>query len=147
MKLLVLLFCVCAWSLGGWGQEQCPQFSGEVKRRIEQEARWLVSTSLQRKVGKKSAVFGALVRREQCNFLSGGLIQEGDFALEGFYFTVDDHALKSMVGRYRGKWMMALVPLAGKMPDANLLEISDREWTLIRRRRDGSRNQVASGKY
>ena len=32
-------------------------------------------------------------------------------------------------------------------PDANLLEISDREWTLIRRGSDGTRNRVASGKY
>jgi hypothetical protein len=47
----VILFALCALSSAVSAQDKrCPQFSGVVKDRVEKQARWLVSESLQRQL-------------------------------------------------------------------------------------------------
>lgn len=130
-------------------QDQCPQLSGAPRRRLEQQARWLVSPSLQRQVFAKSFVFGALIQIEQCRFLTTGVIREGDFVTAALHFTAQGYAYKSLVGRYHGTWTLAVAPddPSTKMPEGNLLELTKRKWTLIHRDKDGSRDVVASGRY
>jgi len=67
----------------------------------------------------------------------------------GLHFVVAGEAFKSLVGRYRGVWTLAIVPAdrETKMPVANLLELTEHDWTLIHREKDGSREIVARGKF
>jgi len=146
---LFLLLSILAVSVAGRAQDQCPHFSGSVKRRLEKQARWLVSEPLQQEIADRSVAFGVLVKIEQCRVLTSGIIRNGDFVLEGSYFAVAGDAFKSLVGRYRGVWMLAVVPAdrESKMPVANLLELTEHDWTLIHRDKDGSRELVAKGKF
>jgi hypothetical protein len=149
VKRRFLLLSILALSVASCAQDHCPHFSGAVKRRVEKQARWLVSESLQQEIADRSVAFGVLVRIEQCRVLTSGIIRDGDFALEGSYFAVAGDAFRSLVGRYRGVWMLAVVPAdrETKMPVANLLELTDHYWTLIHRDKDGSREVVAKGKF
>ena len=109
MRLLLLLFAMFVWSSVVCAQDQhCPHFSGGVKHRLEEQGRWLASTSLQKRIVQRSRVFGALVKIEQCDLLLD-LIRDGDFA-EALYFVADGSPFKALVGRYRGTWTMAVVP-------------------------------------
>jgi hypothetical protein len=130
-------------------QSRCPQISGATKQRLEQQARWLLSPSLQQQVAAKSLVFGALIKIEQCDFLTMTVMLDGNFATENLHFSVQNHAYKTLIGRNRDTWTLAVVPddPSTKMPDANLLELTNDKWTLIRRDEDGMRKRVASGTY
>ena len=81
--------------------------------------------------------------------LTSGIVRDGDFVLQGLRFVVAGEAFKSLVGRYRGVWTLAIVPAdrETKMPVANLLELTEHDWTLIHREKDGSREIVAKGKF
>jgi hypothetical protein len=149
VKRCFLLLSILAWSVADCAQEQCPHFSGAVKRRLEKEARWLVSESLPQEIAKKSVALGVLVRIEQCRALTSGIIRNGDFVMEGLYFIVADQAFKSLVGPHRAIWTLAVVPAdpETEMPVANLLELTDHDWTLIHRYRDGTKEVVATGKF
>jgi hypothetical protein len=149
VKRRFLLLSILVLSVAGCAQEQCPYFSGAVKRRLEKQARWLVSESVQTEIADRSVAFGLLVRIEQCRVLTSGIMRDGDFVLEGLYFAVAGDAFRSLVGRYRGVWMLAVVPAdrETKMPVANLLELTEHDWTLIHRDKDGSREVVAKGKF
>jgi len=130
-------------------REECPQFSGAVKERIEKEARWLVNDSLQEQVASRSSAFGRLIAIEQCHILQSNLLSEQVTEEQGPFF-VDDHVpLKSRVGRYEETWMMVVAPAeaTGKMPDANVLEITDHKWTLLHRDKAGSTRVLAAGTY
>jgi hypothetical protein len=149
--LSLLLFSLCASPLPTTAQDQrCPHFSGAVKNRVEKQAHWLISESLQKHVARRSNVFGLLVAFEQCHVLSSRLLSEEDMmVVEGPFFEADGVPLKSLVGRYQGTWMMAVAPTkaAGKMPDANLLEITNHKWTLLHRDEKGDTRVLATGKY
>jgi hypothetical protein len=149
MKPLTMFLSLCVLSLNVWAQDRpCPHFSRWVKHRLKKEARWLVSKSLQKRIAERSPAFGSLVQLQQCSWLESGFLDE-----EGRYFiaylAADGVPLAAMFGRYRGIWTMALVPYdgKGKMPEANLLEITDRKWTLSHRDKDGSRTILAMKKY
>jgi hypothetical protein len=116
---------------------------------VEKQARWLVSESLQKQVAQRSDAFGHLIAFEQCHVLQTRLLSEEDMVLEGPFFMADGVPLKSLVGRYQGTWMMAVRPTDanGKMPDANLLEMTDRKWTLLYRGESGNIRVLATGKY
>jgi hypothetical protein len=109
MKHRFLLLSILALCVAGCAQDQCPHFSGAVKRRVEKQARWLVSESLQQEIADRSVAFGVLLRIEQCRVLTSGIIRDGDFVLEGSYFAVAGDAFESLVSRYRGVWMLAVV--------------------------------------
>lgn len=149
MKSRFLLLSTLALSVAGCAQDHCPHFSGAAKRRVEKQARWLVSESLQQEIANRSVAFGVLVRIEQCRVLTSRIIRDGDFALEGSYFAVSGDAFKSLVGRYRGVWTLAIVPAdrETKMPVANLLELTEHDWTLSHREKDGRKEAVAKGKF
>jgi hypothetical protein len=149
VKRCFLLLSILALSVADCAQERCPQLSGAVKRRLEKEARWLVSESLQQEIAKKSFALGVLVSIEQCRVLTSGIIRNGDFVMEELYFSVADQAFKSIVGRRRGIWTLAVAPadLGTEMPIANLLELTEHDWTLIHRYKDGSKDIVAKGKF
>jgi hypothetical protein len=150
LKLLILLFFLSALPLVLRAQrEECPQFSGAVKERIEKEARWLVNDSLQEQVASRSSAFGRLIAIEQCHILQSNLLSEQVTEEQGPFF-VDDHVpLKSRVGRYEETWMMVVAPAeaTGKMPDANILEITNHKWTLLHRDKAGSTRVLAAGTY
>jgi hypothetical protein len=120
-----------------------------VKRTVEKQARWLVSESLQKQVAQRSHAFGQLIAFEQCHVLQTRLLSEEDMVLEGPFFIADGVPLKSLVGRYRGIWTMAVAPteVTGKMPDPNLLEITDRKWTLVYRDETGTAWVRTSANY
>ncbi len=148
MRLLLFLFSIFVWSSVVCGQDQhCPHFSGAVKHRLEEQGRWLASTSLQNRILQRSRVFGALVKIEQCKHLLD-LIRDGDFVVGGLYFVVDGSPFEALVGRYRGTWTMAVVPYyKTNVLDANLLEITQHKWTLFHRDKDGARGILATGDY
>jgi hypothetical protein len=149
VKRRFLLLSMLALSVTGCAQDQCPHYSGAVKRRLEEQARWLVSKSLQQKIAEKSVAIGVLVRIEQCRVLTSGIIRDGDFVLQGLHFVVAGEAFKSLVGRYRGVWTLAIVPADREtnMPVANLLELTEHDWTLSHREKDGRKEAVAKGKF
>jgi hypothetical protein len=149
VKSRFLLLSTLALSVAGCAQDHCPHFSGAVKRRVEKQARWLVSESLQQKIAEKSVAIGVLVRIEQCRVLTSGIVRDGDFVLQGLHFVVAGEAFKSLVGRYRGVWRLAIVPADREtnMPVANLLELTEHDWTLIHREKDGRKEAVAKGKF
>ena len=134
MKFLILLVFLSTPSLVLCAQgKECPQFSGNVKERIEKEARWLVSDSLQEHVASRSSAFGSLIAIERCHILQSNLLSEQITEVEGPFFVADRVALRSRVGRYEGTWMMVVAPTeaTGRMPDANVLKITDHRWTLF----------------
>ena len=77
------------------------------------------------------------------------LLSEDFSLLEGPFFFNDGVSLTSLVGRYHGTWLMAVAPTdpAGKMPAANLLELTDHTWTLLYRDESAQTRVIASGKY
>jgi hypothetical protein len=146
----VILFALCALSSAVSAQDKrCPQFSGVVKDRVEKQARWLVSESLQRQLAQRSSAFGRLIAIEQCDVLKTRVLSEGDMVFEGPFFEADSVPLESLIGRYQGTWVMAVAPteVTGKMPDANFLELTDHKWTLFYRDENGDTRVVATGKY
>ena len=149
MKSLLLLACLSAPSLLVFAQRECPKFSGVVKERMEKEARWLVSQSLQEQVASRSSAFGRLIVIERCHILQSNLLSEQVTEEQGPFFIADHAPLKSRVGRYEGTWMMLIAPAEanGKMPEANVLEITDHKWTLLRRDKAGSSWVLAAGIY
>jgi len=80
----------------------------------------------------------------QSNLLSEQVTEE-----QGPFFVADRAPLKSRVGRYEGTWMMAIAPAdaTGRMPDANVLEITEHKWTLLHREKAGSTRVLAAGAY
>jgi len=145
-----ILLAVCAFSSLASAQDQhCPQFSGVVKDRVRKQARWLVSESLQKQMAQRSNAFGQLITIEQCDVLKTKVLSEGDMVFNGPLFETDGVFLKSLIGRYQGTWVMAVAPteVTGKMPDANLLELTDHKWTLLYRDENGDTRVVATGKY
>jgi hypothetical protein len=68
---------------------------------------------------------------------------------QGPFFLADHVPLKSRVGRYEGTWMMVVAPTEAtdRMPDANVLEITDHKWTLLQRDKAGSTRILAAGAY
>ena len=116
---------------------------------MEKEARWLVSQSLQEQVASRSNAFGRLILIERCHILQSNLLSEQVTEEQGPFFVVDHVPLKSRVGRYEGTWMMVIAPAEanGKMPEANVLEITDHKWTLLRRDKGGSSRVLAAGSY
>ena len=150
LKFLILLVFLSTPSLLLCAQgEECPQFSGAVKERMEKEARWLVSDSLQEQVASRSSAFGSLIAIERCHILQSNLLSEQITEVEGPFFVVHHVPLKSRVGRYEGTWMMVVAPAeaTGRMPDANVLKITDRRWTLLHRGESGTTRVLAAGKY
>ena len=150
MKFLILLaFLSVPFLLLSAQREECPQFSGAVKERMEKEARWLVSDSLQEQVASKSSAFGRLIAIERCHILQSNLLSEEVTEEQGPFFVADHVPLKSRVGRYEGTWTMVVAPAeaTGRMPDANVLEITDHKWTLLHRNKAGSARVLAAGAY
>jgi hypothetical protein len=140
LKFLILLVFLSAPSLMLCAQrEECPQFSGAVKERMEKEARWLVSDSLQEQVALKSSAFGRLIAIERCHILQSNLLSEQVTEEQGPFFVADHVPIKSRIGRYEGTWMMVVAPVeaTGRMPDANVLEITDHKWNLLHRDKGG----------
>ena len=150
MRIFILFFSLSALSLTLYAQEQeCPHFSGAAKNRLEKQARWLVSESLQEHVAERSSAFGHLIKFEQCHILESRLLSDEDIVVQGPFFIADGVELQSLVGRYRGTWMMAVVPreAARKMPEGNLLELTAHRWALTYRGEDGCKNTLAAGEY
>jgi hypothetical protein len=148
-SLLIWFFALSALPVAASIQEQCPQFSSISKVRLEQQARWLVSESLQKQIAAKSSAFGRLISFERCNILGSNLLSEEVTEEEGPFFLADDVPLKSRVGRYHRTWMMVIAPTeaTGKMPDANVLKITDQKWTLLQRDKGGNTRVLAEGVY
>ena len=150
MRVLLLFFSLSALSVIPYAQEQeCPHFSGPAKHRLEKQARWLVSESLPENLGERSSAFEHLIKFEQCHILESRLLSDDNMVVQGPFFVADGVELQSLIGRYRGAWMMAVVPTsaATKMPDANLLELTAHHWSLVYRGKDGRKNTLATGKY
>ena len=116
---------------------------------MEQEARWLVSDSLEEQVTSRSSAFGRLIALERCHILQSNLLSEQVTEEQGPFFVSDRVPLKSRVGRYEETWMMVVAPAeaTGRMPDANVLEITDHKWTLLRRDKAGSTRVLAAGAF
>jgi hypothetical protein len=73
VRFSILFVSLFALSLILGAQEQeCPHFSGSAKNRVEKQARWLVSESLQERVAQRSSAFGHLIKYEQCHILKNG---------------------------------------------------------------------------
>jgi hypothetical protein len=130
-------------------KQNCPEFSGAVKTRIAKRARWLVSESLQQQVAQESKPLGQLITFEECHVLVSRVLSDDFTTVEGPYFVADGAPLKSVVVRNRSTWMMAVAPAEanGKMPDPNLLEITEHDWTLFYRDGRGKKTAVASGQF
>jgi hypothetical protein len=150
VKFLTLLVFLSAPSLMFCAQRQeCPQFSGAVKERMEKEARWIVSDSLQSQIASKSRAFGRLLAMERCHILQSNLLSELVTEEQGPFFVAEEVPLKSKVGHYDGTWMMLVAPAeaTGTMPDANVLRITEHTWRLLYRDKAGSTRVLASGTY
>jgi hypothetical protein len=150
-RLLAALFSsLWLFSAAIFAQKQnCPEFSGAVKTRIAKRARWLVSESLQQQVAQKSKPLGHLITFEQCHVLVSGVLSDDFTTVEGPYFLAAGAPLKSVIARNRSTWMMAVAPAqaAGKMPNPNLLKLTEHNWTLFYRDAQGKKTAVANGKY
>jgi hypothetical protein len=146
IQSLFIWLSLSALPLGASVQE-CPQFSGVAKSRLELQARWLVSDALQRQIAARSSAFGRLIAIERCNILRSNLLSGKVTEEGGPFFVADDVPLKSRVGRYQGTWMMVIAPTeaTGRMPDANVLKLTDHKWTLFNREKGGSTRVVATG--
>ncbi len=146
----LLLFSLCTVALSASAQDlSCPHFSGAAKKRVEELARWVVSDSLQKQVAERSIALGRLVAYLQCDVLKTRIISGEDMVLEGPFFAVAGVPLKSMLVRNHGIWMMAVAPseAGGTMPYANLLEVTDKQWTLLHREDSGQTRVLATGTY
>jgi hypothetical protein len=144
------LLAVCILSFAAFPQSQkSPKFSGTVKKRVEKQARWVVSESLQKQVAQRSKAFGGLIAFEQCHVLNTRILSGEDMILHGPFFAVDGAPLKSVVIQHQATWMVAVAPSepGGKMPDPNLLELTEEDWTLAYRERSGNTRVRATGKY
>jgi hypothetical protein len=146
---LLILFSLCALASAASGQDGCPQFSGVAKGRLERQARWLVSDSLQSQIAAKSGAFGKLIAFERCNILRSNLLSDQVTEEEGPFFVADDVALKSGIGRYGQTWMMVIAPAetSGKMPDVNAMKITSNHWTLLNRDKAGTTRILVEGVY
>jgi hypothetical protein len=151
MKLrpLLIVLSLSALPLAASVQEACPQFSGPARVRLEQQARWLVSDSLQKQIAARSSAFGQLIAFERCHILQSNLLSDQITEEEGLFFVADDVPLKSRVGRYQRTWMMVIAPTeaTGRLPNANVLKITDHKWALLNRDKDGSTRVLAKGVY
>jgi len=147
--LLLIVLSLSALSSAASAQERCPQFSGPARVRLEQQARWLVSDSLQKQIAARSSAFGQLIAFERCHILQSNLLSEQVSEEEGPFFVADDEPLKSRVGRYQRTWMMVIAPTeaTGTLPNANVLKITDHKWALLNRDKDGSTRVLAKGTY
>jgi hypothetical protein len=146
----VLVSLLCFFPLTVFPQKQsCPEFSGTAKTKIEERARWLVSESLRQQVTRKSKPLGQLIAFKQRHVLVSGVLSDDFAKVEGPYFSADGVPLKSAIAEDRHTWMMAVAPIeaSGKVPDPNLLEITEHDWTLFYRDERGKKAAVASGKY
>jgi hypothetical protein len=116
---------------------------------MEKEARWMVSDSLQSQVASKSIAFGRLLTMERCQSLQSKLLSEEVTEEQGPFFVAEDVPLKSRVGRHEGTWIMVVAPAeaSGRMPDANVLKITEHKWTLLHRDKAGSTRVLAAGAY
>jgi hypothetical protein len=90
-----------------------------------------------------------LIALERCDILKSNLLSEQVTEEQGPFFVADHVPLKSRVGRYEGTWMMVLAPAeaTGRMPDANVLEITNHKWTLLHRDKAGSTRVLVAGTY
>lgn len=90
-----------------------------------------------------------LIKIEQCDFLTMEVMLDGNFATENSRFKAQNHVYKTLIGRYRATWILAVVPddPNTEMPEANLLELTEHEWKLIHRDKDGSKAVVSAGRY
>jgi hypothetical protein len=150
MKIRPLLIVLSlSLPLAASAQEQCPQFSGPARVRLEQQARWLVSDSLEKQIAARSSGFGRLIAFERCHILQSNLLSEQVTEEEGPFFVSDGVPLKSRVGRYQRTWMMVIAPTeaTGTLPNANVLKITDHKWALLNRDKDGSTRVLAKGVY
>jgi hypothetical protein len=121
--------------------------------------------SSKKQAGKASAMAGQRVSPGICSraiqcirtpdqiravpHLESRLLSDEDIVVQGPFFVADGVELQSLVGRYRGTWMMAVVPreAATKMPEGNLLELTAHRWALMYRGKDGRKNTLAAGEY
>lgn len=150
LKLLAVLAFLCASSSMLCSQRnQCPQFSGAVKKRMEKEARWIVSDSLQSQIASRSIALGRLLAMERCHILESNLLSERITEEQGPFFVAEDVELRSSVGRYDRTWMMVVAPAdaTGRMPAANVLKISEHRWTLLHRGNAGRPTVLAAGTF
>jgi hypothetical protein len=149
IRPLLIVLSLSALPLAASAQEHCPQFPGPARVRLEQQARWLVSDSLQKQITVRSGAFGQLIAFERCHILQSNLLSEQVTEEEGPFFVADNVPLKSRVGRYQRTWMMVIAPTeaAGKLPNANVLKITDHKWTLLKRDKGGSTQVLAKGIY
>ena len=150
LKIQSLLICLSLSSLPlGASVQECPQFSGVAKDRLEQQARWLISDALQRQIAARSTAFGKLIAFERCHILQSNLLSDLATEEQGPFFIADDVPLKSRVGRYHRTWMMVIAPTeaTGRVLDANVLKLTDHKWTLFNREKGGSMQVLATGVY
>jgi hypothetical protein len=119
------------------------------EKESRKQARWIVSESLQKQVAQRSKAFGRLIAFEQCDVLKTRILSGEDMILQGPFLAVAGVPLKSVVIRHQANWMMAVAPSqpGGKMPDPNLLEVTDEDWILLYRERNGKTRIVATGRY
>ena len=146
----LLLFSLCTFPLSASAQDlNCPHFSGAAKKRVEERARWVVSDSLQKQVAQRSIALGHLVGYLQCDVLKTNILAGEDMVLHGPFFVVARVPLKSIVVRNQGIWLMAVAPMeaGGTMPYANLLEVTNKNWTLFHRDESGQTRALATGTY
>ena len=147
---LIVLTALAALGLPAMAQDaECPHFTGDARKRVEQRGRWLVSEALPREVGLRSPEFAYLIRFEQCHVLENHILEDENRVREGPNFAVHKVGLRSVVGRQDGTWMMAIAPAkpSDPMPAANLLELTERHWHLMYRDQNGRRKRLASGSY
>jgi hypothetical protein len=149
IRPLLIVLSLSALPVAAFAQEQCPQFSGPARVRLELQARWLVSDSLQKQIAARSSAFGQLIAFERCHILQSNLLSDQVTEEEGPFFVADNVPLKSRVGRYQRTWMMVVAPTepTGRLPNANVLKITDHKWTLLNRDKDGSTRVLANGVY
>ena len=93
--------------------------------------------------------FEKLIAFERCHILQSNLLSDLVTEEQGPFFIADDVPLKSRVGRYQRTWMMVIAPTeaTGRMPDANVLKLTDHKWTLFNREKGGSMQVLATGAY
>ena len=108
-----------------------------------------MSESLRQQVTRKSKPLGQLIAFEQCHVLVSGVLSDDFTKVQGPYFSADGVPIKSAIAQNRHTWMMAVAPAQanGKVPNPNLLEITEHDWTLFYRDERGKKTAVASGKY
>ena len=117
IRPLLIVLSLSALPVAASAQEQCPQFSGPARVRLELQARWLVSDSLQKQIAARSSAFGQLIAFERCHILQSNLLSDQVTEEEGPFFVADNVPLKSRVGTlsadlddgdrtYRANWQV-----------------------------------------